>query len=88
MRDTTPPDTWICVGANVYFMLYHLTKRKLQKGRNYINKFLFDKQVGVYGGIYEDMKNFDKLYPEASATFKSNLADLKIFPYETPKRSY
>ena len=47
-----------------------------------------DKQVVVYGGIYEDMNNFDKLYPEASATFKRNLVDLKIIPYEPPKRSY
>ena len=40
------------------------------KGRYEIHKLLFDKKNGAIGGIYEDMKHFGKLYPEADLIFK------------------
>ena len=85
MRDTTEPTKHMdmCQGKSLFHAL-SFNKMETAKGRNHIYKFLFDKQVGVYGGIYEDMKNFDKLYPEAPGTFKRNLVDLKIIPYEPP----
>ena len=89
MRNTTEPTKHMdmCQGKSLFHAL-SLNKTETAKGRNDIYKFLFNKQVGVNGGIYENMMNFDKLYPEASATFKRNLVDLKIIPYEPPKRSY
>ena len=42
----------------------------------YINYFLIKKN-GAIGGIYEDMKHFGKLYPEADLIFKKGISQLK-----------
>ena len=41
-------------------------------------KLLFDKKNGSLGGIYEDMKCFERLYPKAENTFKKAITELCV----------
>ena len=41
------------------------------KGRNELFKLIFDKKTGALGGIYEDMKHFDELFPKEAKVFNN-----------------
>ena len=38
---------------------------------------LFDKKNGAIGGIYNDMKRFEEIYPNETLIFKKGLSQLK-----------
>ena len=47
------------------------------KGRNEIFKLLFDRKHGAIGGIYQDMKKFGSLYPDANAIFEDGIQQIR-----------
>ena len=50
----------------------------VSKQRNDMFKLLFHKKNGSLGGIYEDMKRFERLYPKAENTFKKAITELCV----------
>ena len=73
IRDCPKETMDLCQGKALFEALqnYNLNTAK---GRYEIHKLLFDKKNGAIGGIYEDMKHFDK---EADSIFKKEVSQLK-----------
>ena len=42
------------------------------KGRNELFKLIFDEKTGAIGGIYENMKHFDELFPKEAKVFNNS----------------
>ena len=47
-----------------------------KKGRNELYKLLFDRKHGAVGGIFEDMKNFENLYPQENKIFENGVGQM------------
>ena len=62
----------------VLFKVMNKFNTNTSKHRNNIFKLLFDKKNGSLGGIYEDTKHFQSLYPKAEQTFKNAISELYV----------
>ena len=47
-----------------------------KKGRNELYKLIFDKNNGAIGGIFEDMKQFAKLYLKENKIFQNGVEQM------------
>ena len=52
----------ICQGKAFHDLISNYNTQSVKR-RNKIFKLIFDKKPGAIGGIYDDFKKFDKLYP-------------------------
>ena len=62
----------------VFFKVMNKFNTNTGKHRNEMFKLLFDKKTGIIGGIYEDMKHFQSLYPKAEQTFRKAFSELYV----------
>ena len=80
MRDTSDSTNHIdsCQGKALFEALKTCNTQTI-KGRNEIHKLLFDKKTGTIGGIYEDMKKFEQLYPKELEIFKKGIKQMRSY---------
>ena len=80
MRDTAERTNHmdLCQGKALFEALKSYNTNTM-KGRNEIYKLLFDKKTGAIGGIYENMKKFEQIYPEETAIFEKGLSQLRNY---------
>ena len=69
-NDNTLGHMDVCLGKALFDVIsgYNVNTKK---GRNELYKLLFDRKHGAVGGIFEDMKNFENLYPRENKIFKN-----------------
>ena len=60
----------VCQGRALFEVISNYNI-KTTKGRNKLFKLIFDKKTGALGGIYEDMKHFDELFPKEAKVFNN-----------------
>ena len=71
----------VCQGKALFEVIsgYDVNSRK---GRNELYKLIFDKKVGTLGGIYEDMKRFETLFPRENKIFENSVEQIsKSYAY-------
>ena len=68
----------LCQGKALFEILKTFNIHTM-KGRNEIHKLIFDKKTGGIGGIYEDMKKFDQLYPKELEIFKTGVKQMRNY---------
>ena len=68
----------ICQGKAFYDVINNYSTQS-SKGQNDIYKLLFNKKHGATGGIYEDFKNFDSLYPNEAKAFECGIEQIRKF---------
>ena len=68
----------VCQGKALFEVVgsYDVNTRK---GRNELFKLLFDKKSGAIGGIYEDMKRFETLFPRETKIFESGVEQISAY---------
>ena len=77
----------MCQGMALFEALRTINATTI-KGKSDIYKMIFDKKNGAIGGIYDDMKRFDDLYPDATLIFKKGLSQLRKHPDAPPQKSF
>ena len=77
MRDTSEETKHmdLCQGKALFEVLNGYNPLSA-RGRSDIFKLLFDKKSGAIGGIYDDMENFENIYPNELTIFKNGLPHL------------
>ena len=65
----------VCLGKALFDIIsgYDVNTKK---GRNELYKLLFDRKHGAVGGIFEDMKNFENLYPRENKIFENGIGQM------------
>ena len=65
----------VCLGKALFDVIsgYNVNTKK---GRNELYKLLFDRKHGAVGGIFEDMKNFENLYPRENKIFENGIGQM------------
>ena len=66
-----------CQGMAMFTHLQQSVNIQSNQGRKDLFKLLFNKQYGVFSGIYTDMTNFEKLYPKANRIFVEGVNQIK-----------
>ena len=69
-NDTNHMD--ICQGKAFHDVITNYNTQSA-KGQNEIFKLIFDKKHGAIGGIYDDFKKFDMLYPNEAKMFECGI---------------
>ena len=79
MRDTVDESKHMgcCQGVALFAHLQKSSNTQTNQGRKDLFKLFFNKEDGVFGGIYEDMKNFEFLYTEANQIFVEGVQQIK-----------
>ena len=79
MRDTVDESKHMdcCQGVALFSHLQKSSNTQTNQGRKNLFKLFFNKEDGVFGGIYEDMKNFEFLYTEANQIFIEGVQQIK-----------
>ena len=62
----------MCQGKALFEVLNRHNLNSI-RGRNEVYKLLFDRKNGAVGGIYEDMRKFDTIYPNELSVFEKGL---------------
>ena len=68
----------VCQGKALFEVIgsYDVNTRK---GRNELSKLLLDKKSGAIGGIYEDKKRFEMLFPRETKIFESGAEQISTY---------
>ena len=71
----------ICQGKAFHDVISNYNMQSA-KGRNEIFKLIFDKKHGAIGGMYDDFKKFDTLYPNEAKIFECGIEQTcKFYSY-------
>ena len=65
----------VCQGRALFEVISNYDTNT-RKGGNELYKLLFNKKNGALGGIYEDMKKFETLFPKENKIFRNGIEQI------------
>ena len=65
----------VCQGRALFEVIWNYDV-STRKGRNDLYNLIFDKISGSLGGIYEDMKHFQSLFPKENSIFENGIEQI------------